>query len=895
MPSAVSPSIRPDARPMYTLLNHGTSDGQGYSHAGGLKSPNGSPAPSALSKTPEQIRKAYGFNHIANGEIIGDGTGQTIAIIAAYDNPNIFNDLTTFCAQYNLPAPDSSNFIKVDQRGGSDYPASNPDWAREIALDVQWVRALAPKATILLVEADSAGADLDIAVDYAKRVSGVTVVSMSYGSAEYSTETSDDGVYTSVPGNPVTFVASSGDDGGKVQYPAVSPNVLAVGGTSLYLNGSNGYASEKAWGYRDGSGTGGGVSLYEPKPNFQSGVTFGGTNRTVPDVAFNADPNTGVAVCDSFNGGSAPWFTIGGTSFSAPAWSAMIAIANQFRSLELKAPLDGPADTMSTLYALNSSSFRDVTTGFAGSLKAGAGYDLTTGLGTPRSSSVIAGLAGIPAPALPPDGEAVYVNTKTAAYTEPDGDRITITFTQPILTPANIDSIFKTAIVGTGYTLQKLDLTAVPGAAGTGLTISALRKVLGSDGVASIGLIDATGVDLGTVTVNGDLGRILAGDIDPTTAAITSLTVNSLGRLGTTTQAAGGNLLSSVAGAVKTLKVKGHVAAGTSFTLTGGVNGYINSLSVTGNYNGLLTIPGVLKTGGIGGDLLGNLQLTGNVTSLTIGGSVNGQAGSGKLSLSGNAGTLKINGSVLGGSVAQSGYVEIDGTVTTLAIGRDIIGGFATADNNTPTSAGAILIRGRAATITLGGSLVSGTTNGFSGVDLTGTGSLICDADIGSLTIMRNIIGRDVPAVISAHHQTLVGAKYALTDIAIGQLVIKGSVMDASILAGYDATGVAVDGSAQIGSVSVAGDWIRSSLLAGVDGAGALISTKDKAGTLAKINLFSVGGQLIGGNTGAKSFLVSTEQLVALKIGGVTRTLLAGAHNDNLSVGFYNQFFIKEV
>ena len=138
-------------------------------------------------------------------------------------------------------------------------------------------------------------------------------------------------------------------------------------------------------------------------------------------------------------------------------------------------------------------------------------------------------------------------------------------------------------------------------------------------------------------------------------------------------------------------------------------------------------------------------------------------------------------------------------------------------------------------------------------------------------------------------------AKYALTDIAIGQLVITGSVMDASILAGYDANGVAVDGSAQIGSVSVAGDWIRSSLLAGVDGAGALISTKDKAGTLAKINLFSVGGQIIGGNTGAKMFLVSTEQLVALKIGGVTRTLLAGAHNDNLSVGFYNQFFIKEV
>lgn len=895
VPSSGIAEFRTEAHPMNALIGSEGSQSEKI-QLGGLFSPKGSPSPSASSKTPAQIRKAYGFDLIADGAIVGDGSGQTIAVIAAHDNPNILADLTTFSSQYNLPAPNASNFIKVDQNGGTNYPAADATWAGEIALDVEWIHAMAPQATILLVEADSAFSDLDVAVNYAKSYPGVSVVSMSYGSTEYSQQVNDDSIYTSLNGHPVTFVASSGDDAGIVNYPASSPNVVAVGGTSLYLNASNGYLSEKAWGYRNGSGTGGGVSVYETKPGYQSGVALGGNFRTVPDVALNADPNTGVAVCDSYNGGSTPWYTVGGTSFSAPVWSSLIAIANQFRSIESKPLLDGPTDTLSGLYSMDVNNFRDVTTGSAGKFKAAAGYDLTTGLGTPKASSVVAALAGTTAPFFPPDGDVAYLNTKSAYYYEPDGDKITVTFSAPIVTPGNVTSILKTAASGNGYILQKLDLTSTPGSAGTGITITATRTKAGSDGLASIGLIDATGVDLGLVTIGGDLGKILAGDVDPTTAAIAGLTATTLGRLGTTTQASGGNLQSVVTGGAKTIKINGTVASGTSISVTGGAaNGYVNTLSVAGSFNGSLNTDGDVKTVGISGSVSGSLVIGRNLTNLNIAGSVTGTSGSGKLIVNGNATTIKVVNSLLGGSASGSGSILVNGSATTISIGKDIIGGFASADNDTPTYSGSVRVGTRIGTMTVGGSLVSGTTNGFASVDLTGTGLIASNGDIGSLTIMRNVIGRDVSAVISARQQTLTGLGLLLTDTAITSLVIKGSVIDASILAGYDWNGVAVNGSAQVGSVSVTGDLIRSSILVGTDSSAVAIGTKQKPGTLAKISSVTVGGQIYGGNTGAKSFYITAEQIGSLKISGVNQPLVAGAHNDNFSIGYYNQFFVREV
>jgi subtilase family serine protease len=356
----------------------------------GSANPYGSPAPVGL--TPSQIRLAYGFNSINFNGIVGDGTGQTIAIVDAYDDPAFVNstsssfvnsDLHKFDVAFGIADPPS--FVKVNQSGGSTMPPSNTGWAGEIALDVEWAHALAPKANIVLVEANSNSyTDLFAAVNYAKSRAGVSVISMSWGGGEFSSETSYDSTFTTPSGHQgVTFVASTGDSGSPSGYPALSPRVVAVGGTRLFIN-SSGYVSENGW-----SGSGGGISTYENKPAYQSSVTQSSTRRTAPDVAFDADPNSGVAVYDSFgNGSTAPWVQVGGTSFSAPAWGALIAIADQGRVLAGQGTLDGFSQTLPKLYSLSSADFHDVTTGSNGGFSAGAGYDLVTGRGSPIANLV---------------------------------------------------------------------------------------------------------------------------------------------------------------------------------------------------------------------------------------------------------------------------------------------------------------------------------------------------------------------------------------------------------------------------------------------------------------------------------------------------------------------------
>jgi len=341
--------------------------------------------------TPAQIRHAYGFDTITfkKGSIPGDGSGMTIAIVDAYDNPNIANDLVQFDRAFGLPDPPS--FRKVDQNGGTNYPAPNAGWAGEIALDVEWAHAIAPKANILLVEAnDASPGNLMAAVDYARRQPGVVAVSMSFGGAETLNDATYNGILTTPSGHGgVTFLASTGDTGMPGGYPAYSPNVVAVGGTTLTLNGGN-YGSETGW-----SGSGGGISVFEAQPAYQKGVvTQSTTFRTIPDVAYDADPGTGFSVYDSFNNGaSLPWWVVGGTSDAAPQWAGLIAIADQGRALAGKGPLDGPTQTLPMLYSFASSDFHDITTGNNG-FAAGPGYDLVTGRGTPFADLVVKDLIG---------------------------------------------------------------------------------------------------------------------------------------------------------------------------------------------------------------------------------------------------------------------------------------------------------------------------------------------------------------------------------------------------------------------------------------------------------------------------------------------------------------------
>jgi subtilase family serine protease len=352
----------------------------------GAVTANGSPGqPGGFS--PQQISQAYGFNQIYfnNGAIKGDGSGQTIAIVDAYNQPDLGGDLQTFDSTYGLAAPPS--FTVVNENGGSSLPAASQSWGLEESLDVEWAHAMAPGAKILLVEANSASySDLMAGVNYARNQPGVSVVSISWGSTEFSAESAYDSYFSTPAGHQgITFVASSGDDG-TVEYPSASPNVLTVGGTQLTTDSAGNYVSEVAW-----SGSGGGISTVEAQPSYQRGVvTQTSTYRAVPDVAYDASSGSPFAVYDTY--GYNGWLEAYGTSAGAPQWAALVAIANQGRALAGKGSLDGGSQTLPTLYQLPQSDFHDITSGSNGTYSAGPGYDLVTGRGSPIANSIVAGL-----------------------------------------------------------------------------------------------------------------------------------------------------------------------------------------------------------------------------------------------------------------------------------------------------------------------------------------------------------------------------------------------------------------------------------------------------------------------------------------------------------------------
>jgi subtilase family serine protease len=338
--------------------------------------------------SPAQIEAAYGFNKITfstpSGTIVGNGAGQTIAIVDAYDDPAIVSDLETFDRSFGIPDPPSFTILK--QSG----TVPNSQWASETALDVEWAHAIAPGARIVLGEARSESlSDLVAEVDVVADQPGVSVVSMSWSAGEWSSESSFDNNFTTPAGHQgVTYVASSGDSGAGAYWPASSPNVLSVGGTSLMVNADGSYARETAWTF-----SGGGVSAYEAKPAYQQLISTGSNNRTDPDVAYDANPGTGIYVYDSY--GSGGWVEVGGTSSGAPQWAALVAIADQGRALDGKSSLDGATQTLYAIYRMAQSSqstyFHDVTSGENGYV-AKAGYDDVTGNGSPIANMVVAWL-----------------------------------------------------------------------------------------------------------------------------------------------------------------------------------------------------------------------------------------------------------------------------------------------------------------------------------------------------------------------------------------------------------------------------------------------------------------------------------------------------------------------
>ncbi|MCL5283621.1 MAG: S53 family peptidase [Armatimonadetes bacterium] len=325
---------------------------------------------------PQSIWSAYyyPFTPTAPPNSEDDGSGQTIAIVDAYSDPSITKDLSAFDSQFGLPAPPS---FTIEQPEGE--PSNNSGWALEQSLDVEWAHAMAPGANIVLVEAVSPSLSYLLnAVQYAATYPGAEVVSMSWGGSEFPDESSYDSSFSS---SSVTFVAASGDSH-SVYWPAASPDVIGVGGTTLEMKRTT--ISETAW-----SDSGGGISAYESEPGYQlnfvssgDGTRLGetGNMRGVPDVSYDANPNTGLLVFYNRT-----WYVVGGTSCGAPQWSAIVALVNQAN--QKISPLGGGAG--SDLYSAATSNynayFRDIT-------NSGFGYDFYTGLGSPDVNELISDL-----------------------------------------------------------------------------------------------------------------------------------------------------------------------------------------------------------------------------------------------------------------------------------------------------------------------------------------------------------------------------------------------------------------------------------------------------------------------------------------------------------------------
>jgi hypothetical protein len=347
--------------------------------------------------SPAQLRGLLGLH--------GTGAGERVAIVDAYDNPYAERDITAFSKQFGLPLPCAAGkqassgcftFSRVHPYG---FDGVDAGWALESDLDVEMVHAIAPQASITLVEAyDATTISLYQAIKYAGSLTPApSAISNSWGEPEFSGEAQG---YPACALTKTLCVFAAGDNGNPGQFPAYDPSVLAVGGTTLSLSADGKPGMEVAWCCTDplnpGAG-GGGVSKYEVRPAYQNGLNPY-LGRSIPDVSFDADPDTGVPVYDTMglndqNG----WFEVGGTSVGTPVWSGIVAVADQLRVAAGRPPLAGAQfQALDLLYSQarhHAPGFSDITAGADNmiectspvrSCQAHPGFDEVSGWGSPR-------------------------------------------------------------------------------------------------------------------------------------------------------------------------------------------------------------------------------------------------------------------------------------------------------------------------------------------------------------------------------------------------------------------------------------------------------------------------------------------------------------------------------
>lgn len=499
-------------------------------------------AGSAVSTySPAQIRAAYGLPALpASGSLLTAtqaaqlGAGQTIYIVDAMHDPNAAVELAAFNQKFGLPActtkvipvntalplakPSATacEFSVVYNTASgvlsATAPAYDAGWATEIALDLQWAHATAPLARIVLIEAADASLNSLLGAVKLANAMGPGVVSMSFGANEGSYTASVDAAFSSTG---MTYLAATGDSGAAVSWPSVSPNVLAVGGTTLRYGGS-GARSEVAW-----SGTGGGISAYTSTPAYQTPAVPGlgaPARRTVADVSFNADPATGQYTAVMSPGSAVvSWMSVGGTSLSTPQWAGVVAVANALRALASKAALGRPHGTLygqiGAVPGAYAAAFADITAGSDGSCAscfAKAGYDPLTGLGTPNVGSLLNTLAGA--------GTATAPVVTPATITGKVGSALT--FTASVTAPNALTYALSGAPAGMVVSAAGVVSWPVPAAGTYSVTLNAKDSQTGlsGQGVYTVSIAAALPPVVNGVAVSGKPGTPLSFSVSVTSA-----------------------------------------------------------------------------------------------------------------------------------------------------------------------------------------------------------------------------------------------------------------------------------------------------------------------------------------------------------------------------------------
>ncbi|MEA2830143.1 MAG: hypothetical protein QOF22_891 [Bradyrhizobium sp.] len=455
---------------------------------------------------------------------------------------------------------------------------------------------------------------------------------------------------------------------------------------------------------------------------------------------------------------------------------------------------------------------------------------------------------------------ATFVSATTATYTDVDGDSVTVKFSAAILTSGNVNTI----LTETGNGLQTIDLTSVAGAAsGSNITLTAVRSAVnGGDGFANVGYINGTNIDLGVISIDGDLAKIDAGNSGAAGPAVKKISAQSMGNFDTATGAA--DLISDFEGSLDALAIKGDFSSvffgATTGTFSVGpitIGGaYKNStilapqgigdLKIGGNMEGgtlgssagnigNMTIGGSVLAAGSGNTAFVNVQGTGNIGNITIGGDVNGGIGvanSANFNTGGNMGNITVGGSIFGG-LAQSGSFLSSGNIGIVKIAGDLKGGSA---NNS----GAITAGGTIAGLTVGGSVIGGTP-AFAGSS-TISGAVTSGGNMGSVTIGKSLVGGNDVTTGMIRSLGTMGA------VKIGDSILAGSTTQTGFISSVGDMGAVTIGHDLVGTVSTDAGTVKSGgKIGGLTMKGSISSGKVLANLT--IGAISVKGSIVGTTT----------------------------------------------